>query len=103
MPKMVRYFQSVIGRYTLSHTISPVNLYATIGSVYDPSLVNSMNTMREVSVGEQSRRTVHELGNEMSNDKLDRRAQRTREQLQQALAELMAEKHYDSITVQDIT
>ncbi len=39
----------------------------------------------------------------MENGKLDRRAQRTREQLQQALTELMAEKNYDSITVQDIT
>jgi AcrR family transcriptional regulator len=36
-------------------------------------------------------------------DKLDRRAQRTREQLQQALIELIATKSYDSITVQDIT
>src|SRR5258708_8094927 len=39
----------------------------------------------------------------MENGKLDRRTQRTREQLQQALTELMAEKNYDSITVQDIT
>ena len=39
----------------------------------------------------------------MTNSKLDRRAQRTREQLQQALTELLAEKTYDSITIQDIT
>jgi len=39
----------------------------------------------------------------MTNGKLDRRAQRTRELLGQALTELMAERSYDSITVQDIT
>lgn len=39
----------------------------------------------------------------MGNEKLDRRAQWTREQLQRALIELIAEKNYDSITVQDIT
>ena len=36
-------------------------------------------------------------------DKSDRRAQRTRQQLQQALTDLMAQKTYDSISVQDIT
>jgi AcrR family transcriptional regulator len=34
--------------------------------------------------------------------KTDRRAQRTREQLQRALVELIAERGYDAITIQDI-
>lgn len=36
-------------------------------------------------------------------NKSDRRSQRTREQLERALTELMVEKPYDSISVQDIT
>lgn len=34
--------------------------------------------------------------------KIDRRAQKTREQLQKALVELIAERGYDAITIQDI-
>lgn len=39
----------------------------------------------------------------MGNGKVNRRAQRTREQLQQALTELLTERGYDAIRVQDIT
>jgi AcrR family transcriptional regulator len=38
----------------------------------------------------------------MSRQKLDRRSQRTRKSLSEALAALMVEKRYDKITVQDI-
>ena len=38
----------------------------------------------------------------MKNDKTDRRSQRTRETLHQALFTLLREKRYDAITVQDI-
>jgi AcrR family transcriptional regulator len=39
----------------------------------------------------------------MSTPKLDRRVQKTRQQLQSALTELILEKGYDAISVQDIT
>lgn len=38
----------------------------------------------------------------MTDENLDRRSQRTRETLTQALLELVKKKHYDQITVQDI-
>jgi AcrR family transcriptional regulator len=39
----------------------------------------------------------------MPNQKPDRRIQRTRQQLRQALLSLMLERGYDSLSVQDIT
>lgn len=39
----------------------------------------------------------------MQDDKPDRRVQRTRQLLQQALAELIEEKGYDAVTIEDIT
>ncbi|MEZ4670025.1 MAG: helix-turn-helix domain-containing protein [Anaerolineae bacterium] len=39
----------------------------------------------------------------MDSDKLDRRVQRTRQLLVRTLMELIAEKSYDAITIQDIT
>jgi AcrR family transcriptional regulator len=50
----------------------------------------------------QSRQTVREWRFAMRNQKEDRRSQRTRQMLHRALFELMSEKRYDSITVQDI-
>jgi AcrR family transcriptional regulator len=64
-----------------------------------------MNTSGKVSPTEQFWQSVQGLAGwngDMRNDKLNRRAQYTREQLQQALTELMAEKSYDSISVQEI-
>ena len=39
----------------------------------------------------------------MSDEKTDRRIQRTRELLRKALMELIDEKGYDAVTIQDIT
>lgn len=39
----------------------------------------------------------------MADDKIDRRVQRTRELLRNALMQLVNEKGYDSVTIQDIT
>lgn len=39
----------------------------------------------------------------MSEDKMDRRVQRTRELLRRALLQLINEKGYDAVTIQDIT
>ena len=41
-------------------------------------------------------------GLSLSMAKMDRRAQRTRELLQKALIELISERGYDAITIQDI-
>ncbi len=38
----------------------------------------------------------------MKQDKQDRRSQRTRRLVNAAMLELLFEKHYDTITVQDI-
>jgi AcrR family transcriptional regulator len=43
------------------------------------------------------------MRNAMQDDKTDRRVERTRQSLQQALAQLIEEKGYDAVTVQDIT
>jgi AcrR family transcriptional regulator len=54
-----------------------------------------------MSINEQNRQSVRKHGDAMS-DKKDRRSQRTRQLLSEALVELIREKDYNTITVSDI-
>jgi AcrR family transcriptional regulator len=66
-------------------------------------LLRSTRKRREKFVTEQNRRIVRKSDrNDMKAAKEDRRSRRTRQLLGAALVELMLEKRYDTITVQDI-
>jgi AcrR family transcriptional regulator len=51
---------------------------------------------------EQNRKIVQKRGKDMPGNDLDRRIQKTRHLLQNALAELVEEKEYNDITIQEI-